>query len=223
MAVTSTTKNSNVKTDVVFEWQGVNKRGIKVSGEMSGDSLLQVKATLRSQGITPSKVRKKPQPLFNFKKPKITAADISVFTRQVATMLQAGVPLVQTLEMIEKGGENPKMREMIGQLNMQVQAGLPFSDALRDHPRYFDDLYCDLVQSGEQSGALEQIFDRIATYKEKAEYLKSKIKKALFYPIAVVCIAVIVTAILLIFVVPQFEEIFKSFGAGTAVLYPNRH
>jgi type IV pilus assembly protein PilC len=143
----------------------------------------------------------------------ITPMDIAVMTRQIATMLTAGVPLVQTIEMIGSGHDNPKMGRLLNDIGHKLQSGIPLSDCLREHPLYFDDLYCDLVSSGEQSGALETIYDRIATYKEKAEALKSKIKKAMTYPIAVLIIAAIVTSILLLFVVPVFQEIFNGFGA----------
>jgi type IV pilus assembly protein PilC len=176
--------------------------------------LIELKAQLRKQGITPSKVKKKPKPLFGLGgDKKITPADIAVITRQIATMLTAGVPLVQSIDMIGKGHDNGNMRKLLGDISNKLQAGIPLSECLREHPKYFDDLYCDLVHSGEQSGSLETIYDRIATYKEKAEALKSKIKKALTYPIAVMVVALIVTSILLIFVVPVFKEIFDSFGA----------
>ena len=173
-----------------------------------------LKAQLRKQGITPGRVKKKAKPLFGMSGEKaITQGDIAAITRQIATMLGAGVPLVQTIEMIGTGHSNPKMQRLLGDIGNKLQSGLPLSDCLREHPLQFDDLYCDLVNSGEQSGALETIYDRIATYKEKAEILKAKIKKAMTYPIAVLVIALIVTSILLIFVVPVFQEIFESFGA----------
>jgi type IV pilus assembly protein PilC len=202
------------KEPAIYSWSGVNRKGKKVSGEMQAASMMEAKAQIRRQGLTPYKVKKKGKPLFGSDGgKKVGPADISVFTRQVATMLQAGVALVQTLEMIAMGTENKKMQKLIIKLNNKVQSGIPFSETLRDYPLLFDDLYCDLVQSGEQSGALDNIFDRVATYKEKAEALKSKIKKAMNYPIAVLSIAGIVTSILLIFVVPQFQEIFAGFGA----------
>ncbi|NMP15794.1 type II secretion system F family protein [Thalassotalea sp. Y01] len=173
---------------------------------------MELKAQLRKQGITPLKHKKKQKSLFNGDKP-IRPVDIAVVTRQIATMLTAGVPLVQTIEMIGKGNDNGNMRKLLGDIGNKIQSGLPLSECLREHPKYFDDLYCDLVESGEQSGALEAIFDRIAIYKEKAEALKSKIKKALFYPISVLVIAAVVTSILLIFVVPTFVDIFNDFGA----------
>jgi len=207
-------KAAPVKALDVFIWQGVNRKGKKVNGELSAGSQVELKAQLRKQGITPGRIRKKPKPLFGMGgDKKITAADIAVITRQIATMLGAGVPLVQTIEMIGKGESNGNLQRLLGEIGNRLASGIPLSECLRDHPKYFDDLYCDLVQSGEQSGSLETIYDRIATYKEKAEALKAKIKKALTYPISVLVIATIVTAILLIFVVPVFQEIFNSFGA----------
>ena len=216
MAVAGTKANKipTPKALDVFIWQGLNRKGKKVNGELSATSLLELKAQLRKQGITPGKIKKKPKPLFGMGgDKKITPADIAVTTRQIATMLGAGVPLVQSIEMIGKGHNNGNMQKLLAEIGNKLQSGLPLSDCLRDHPKYFDDLYCDLVASGEQSGALESIYDRIATYKEKAEALKAKIKKAMTYPIAVLVIAAIVTSILLIFVVPVFQDIFNSFGA----------
>ncbi|MDO7086462.1 type II secretion system F family protein [Pseudocolwellia sp. AS88] len=216
MAVSSTKskKTAAPKALDVFVWQGVNRKGKKISGELPAPSLMALKAQLRKQGITPGKVKKKAKPLFGMSGEKpITQGDIAAITRQIATMLGAGVPLVQTIEMIGTGHSNPKVQRLLGDIGNKLQSGLPLSDCLRDHPLHFDGLYCDLVNSGEQSGSLETIYDRIATYKEKAEILKAKIKKAMTYPIAVLVIALIVTSILLIFVVPVFQEIFESFGA----------
>ena len=218
MAITATKKSAKrqgkVKEQDTFIWQGVNRKGKKISGELPANSVIELKSQLRKQGITPSRVKKKAKPLFGIGGDKpITPADIAVITRQIATMLGAGVPLVQTIEMIGKGHDNGKMRKLLGDIGINLSSGIPLSDCLRNHPLYFDSLYCDLVASGEQSGALETIYGRIATYKEKAEALKSKIKKAMTYPIAVLVIAAIVTSILLIFVVPVFQEIFASFGA----------
>lgn len=201
-----------IKEQDVFIYTGVSRRGKKVKGDIKGTSISEAKALLRQQGITPGVVKRKPKPLFSFE-PKITAADISVVTRQIATMLGAGVPLVQTIDLIANGSSNKNLRVLMQKVSAKVQAGLPLSDVLREHPKHFDELYCDLVHSGEQSGALDKIFDRVAIYKEKAEALKSKIKKAMFYPVAVIVVAAIVTSILLIFVVPQFAEIFAGFGA----------
>ncbi|MBS3797395.1 type II secretion system F family protein [Pseudoalteromonas sp. BDTF-M6] len=196
-----------------FQWVGVSSRGKKLEGELNSTSIALVKAQLRKQGITPSKVKRKPKSLFGGGQKRIIPKDIAVLTRQIATMLLAGVSLVQAIDMIADGSENPSVKNLLKNIGEEVKAGHPLSSALRKHPKYFDDLYCDLVASGEQSGALDRIFDRIALYKEKAEALKSKIKKAMFYPIAVIIVAIIVTSILLIFVVPQFEEIFSGFGA----------
>ena len=207
-------KQNNDKDLDTFQWVGVNSRGKKLEGELSGQSIALIKAQLRKQGITPSKVKRKAKPLFGIKSvQKITPKDIALITRQIATMLMAGVPLIQTIEMIGSGTKNKSITKLMEGIGDEVKAGVPLSQALRKHPRYFDDLYCDLVASGEQSGALDKIFDRVALYKEKAEALKSKIKKAMFYPIAVLVVAVIVTSILLIFVVPQFQDIFNGFGA----------
>jgi len=207
-------KTPQAKALDIFIWQGVNRKGKSVSGELPASSMLELKAQLRKQGITPGKAKKKPKSLFgNSNDKKILPADMAIITRQIATMLGAGVPLVQTVEMIGKGHSNGNMQRLLGDISNKLQSGIPLSECLRDHPKHFDDLYCDLVSSGEQSGALETIYDRIATYKEKAEALKSKIKKAMTYPISVLVIALIVTSILLIFVVPVFQDIFASFGA----------
>ena len=197
-----------------FTWIGVSARGKRLEGELTANSIALVKAQLRKQGITPSKVKRKPKPLFGIeKKQKITPKDIALVTRQIATMLMAGVPLIQSIEMIGSGSTNKSVAKLMTTIGDEVKAGQTLSSALKKHPRYFDNLYCDLVASGEQSGALDKIFDRVALYKEKSEALKSKIKKAMFYPIAVLVVAVIVTSILLIFVVPQFQDIFNGFGA----------
>jgi type IV pilus assembly protein PilC len=210
----SATDKTKVKEQDIFVWYGVNRKGKKINGELPANSIIELKSQLRKQGITPSRVKKKPKPLFGLSSDKaITAADIALITRQIATMLGAGVPLVQTIQMIGSGNDNGKIRKLLSNIGLQLSSGIPLSDCLREHPLYFDNLYCDLVASGEQSGALETIYGRIATYKEKAEALKSKIKKAMTYPISVLVIAAIVTSILLIFVVPVFQEIFAGFGA----------
>lgn len=193
-------------------WSGKNKKGAVIKGEMTATSINEAKNILRRRGIAVSKIKKAPQPLFGMGA-KIEALDICNVSRQIATMLSAGVTLIQTLEMIAKEHDKPPMRKMLNEITHEVQSGNPLSGSLRKFPDFFDDLYCDLVKTGEQSGALEDIYDRIATYKEKAEALKSKIKKAMFYPVAVIVVAFVVTTILLVFVVPQFEEIFNGFGA----------
>jgi type IV pilus assembly protein PilC len=195
-----------------FAWEGTNKQGAKIKGESSGQSPALVKAQLRKQGINPTKVRKKAASLFSAGK-KVTPLDIALFTRQMATMMKAGVPLLQAFDIIGEGFENPNMRKLVDDLKQEVAAGNSFASSLRKQPKYFDELYCNLVDSGEQAGALETLLDRVASYKEKTEALKAKIKKAMTYPISVVVVAVIVTAILLIKVVPAFDDVFKSFGA----------
>ncbi|GAB3011422.1 type II secretion system F family protein [Bowmanella dokdonensis] len=201
------------KTLDTFTWQGKNRKGQAIKGEITAKSLAEARNLLRRQGVSATRVKKFSKPLFGKGSEKINAADICVLSRQIATMLGAGVTLIQTIDMIAQGHSKARMRKLLTDIGNEVKAGNPLSSALRKHPDHFEDLYCDLVETGEQSGALETIYDRIATYKEKAEALKSKIKKAMFYPIAVVVVAFIVTTILLIFVVPQFEEIFSSFGA----------
>ena len=195
-----------------FAWEGTDKKGAKIKGEINGQNPALVKAQLRKQGINPLKVKKKPKPLFSPGK-KIKPMDIALFTRQMATMMKAGVPLLQSFDIIGEGFDNPNMRTLINDVKQEVAAGNSFAASLRTRPQYFDDLYCNLVDAGEQSGALEMLLDRVATYKEKTEALKAKIKKAMTYPVAVIIVAVIVTAILLIKVVPTFQGVFAGFGA----------
>jgi type IV pilus assembly protein PilC len=196
----------------VFTWEGLDKKGTKVSGEISGHNPPLVKAQLRKQGINPTKVRKKSVSIFS-KGKKIKPLDIAFFSRQMATMMKAGVPLLQSFDIIIEGTDNPNMRTLVDDIKQQVASGHSFATALRQKPQYFDDLFCSLVDAGEQAGALESLLDRVATYKEKTEVLKAKIKKAMTYPAAVVVVAFIVTGILLIKVVPQFQSVFDGFGA----------
>ena len=196
-----------------YLWQGTDKNGNKTKGEIQGSSQALVKAQLRKQGVSPTKVKRKAKDLFGSRKQKIKPSNIAVFARQLATMMKSGIPLVQSFEIVGESLENPSMRELVGQIRDDVAAGNTFADCIRKHPRYFDELFSNLVDAGEQSGTLETMLDRLATYKEKSEALKSKIKKAMNYPIAVVGIALVVTAILLIKVVPQFATTFSSFGA----------
>lgn len=196
----------------IFIWEGTDRRGAPSNGEVSGQSIALVKAHLRKQGVSPTKVKRKPTPLFG-KGKRIKPKDIALFTRQMATMTRAGVPLLQAFDIISEGFENPNMRDMINGVKQEVASGTSFAQALRSQPKYFDDLYCNLVNAGEQAGALETLLDRVATYKEKTEELKGKIKKAMTYPIAVLIVALVVSAILLIKVVPQFQSIFEGFGA----------
>jgi type IV pilus assembly protein PilC len=196
----------------VFTWEGLDKKGTKVTGEINGHNPALVKAQLRKQGINPTKVRKKSVSIFS-KGKKIKPLDIAFFSRQMATMMKAGVPLLQSFDIIIEGSDNPNMRKLINDVKQEVASGQSFATALRKHPNYFDDLFCNLVDAGEQAGALESLLERVATYKEKTESLKAKIKKAMTYPIAVVVVAFIVTGILLIKVVPQFQSVFAGFGA----------
>lgn len=195
-----------------FTWEGTDRKGTKVKGEMTGLNPALIKAQLRKQGINPTRVRKKSVSLFG-KGKKIKPMDIALFTRQLATMMSAGVPLLQAFDIIGEGFDNPNMRKLVDDIKQDVAAGNSLANSLRKQPQYFDDLYCNLVDAGEQSGALETLLDRVATYKEKTEALKKKIKKAMTYPAAVIVVAVIVSAILLIKVVPQFQSVFEGFGA----------
>ncbi len=199
-----------------FVWEGRDRKGNKTKGEMTGSNLALVKAQLRKQGIMADKVKKKPKPLFGGSK-KITPFDIALFTRQMATMMKAGVPLVQSFDIVTDGLENQGLKELITAIRNDVAGGTSFASSLRRHPKHFDDLYCNLVDSGEKAGALEQMLDRIAVYLEKTETLKKKVKKAMTYPAAVVAVAIVVTAILLVKVVPQFESLFQGFGADLPV------
>ncbi len=207
------TKAATKDKSTAFVYKGVDKKGNRVQGEVKGTTSALVRAQLMKQGIRTTGVRKKPQPLFGGGKKKIRPMDIAVFTRQMATMMKAGVPLVQSFEIVADGLENKSLRELVLTIREDVASGSGFAPSLRKHPRYFDDLFCNLVESGEQSGALETMLDRIALYKEKTEQIKAKIKKALTYPIAVIVVAVLVTAILLVKVVPTFAETFQGFGA----------
>ncbi|HNC69373.1 MAG TPA: type II secretion system F family protein [Pseudomonadales bacterium] len=201
-----------LKTET-FHYQGKDRRGSPVQGEIKSESISLAKAQLRKQGILAQTVRKKGKPLFGERKKAITPADIAVFSRQLATMMKAGVPLVQSFDIVADGQDNAAFRELIVSLRNDVAGGNSLASALAKHPRQFDDLFCNLVHAGEQSGKLDSMLDRVATYKEKTEALKAKIRKALTYPAAVVLVALIVTTILLIWVVPQFAETFSSFGA----------
>ncbi len=199
---------------ITFLWEGKDKSGNSSKGKIAAESIAIAKANLRKQGISPKKLKRESSfTLFDKKAAKIKPVDIAFFTRQMATMMRAGVPLLQGLEIVANGVEKQKLRNIILTIRQDVNSGADLSSALRKHPLYFDSLYCNLVQAGEHSGALETMLDRIATYKEKLESLKAKIKKALTYPAAVVVVGIIVSAILLVKVVPQFEQIFVSFGS----------
>ena len=204
--------------DLMFLWEGTDKRGVRIKGESKGVSIALIKADLRRQGINPLKVKKKPTPLFGKRKKKITPKEIAVFSRQLATMMASGVPLVQSFEIVGRGHENPSMQELIMAIKADVESGGTLAEALAKHPRQFDALTCNLVRAGEQAGILETLLNKIATYKEKVEGIKGKIKKAMFYPVAIVIVAFIVTGILLYFVVPQFQSLFEGFGADLPAL-----
>lgn len=198
---------------VVFLWEGRDKRGVRLKGQQVASNPNLVRAELRRQGISPIRVRKKPKPLFGGAGGRIRSKDIAVFSRQLATMLKSGVPLVTAFQIIAGGIKNPKMRTMVDRIRADVESGGSLFEALSAHPVQFDELYTNLVKAGEEAGVLDTILDEIASYKERIEAIKGKIKKALYYPTAVVGVAIMVSAILLIYVIPQFEGIFTSFGA----------
>ncbi len=195
-----------------FLWEGTDKNGKKVKGKSLANSEASVRADLRRQGVVPTRIRKQRQALFSGGS-RIETADIAIFSRQLATMLSAGIPLVQAFEIVGNGHENAAMQKLILSIKADVEGGSSLAEALAKQPLYFDDLFVNLVEAGEQAGALETLLDKIATYKEKTEAIKKKIKKALTYPAAVLAVAFIVTTILLIFVIPSFEDLFQGFGA----------
>ena len=198
-------------TQAPFTWEGKDRTGKTVKGKVVSTSEAAVRSELRRQGVVPTRVRK--QSMLFRKQGKVTAGDIAIFARQLATMMTAGIPLVQSFDIVGAGHENPAMQKLIMAIKADVEGGSSLHEALAKHPLHFDDLFVSLVAAGEQAGALETLLEKIATYKEKTEAIKKKIKKALFYPAAVVVVAIIVTAILLIFVIPEFESLFQGFGA----------
>ena len=204
---------TKIEKKSLFSWEGTDRKGNKTSGVLNGSNMAVVKAQLRKQGVKPTKVKKQSATFGSTKKKKITQFDIAIFTRQLATMMKAGVPLIQSFDIVADGLENPSLRDLVLDIKNEVAAGNNFAGALRKHPQHFDDLFCNLVDSGEKSGALETMLARVASYLEKTELLKKKVKKAMSYPIAVVAVAFIVTTILLIKVVPSFESMFQNFGA----------
>ena len=206
MAETATLSNTP------FLWEGTDRNGKKIKGKSLAGDEATVRADLRRQGVVPTRIRKQRQGLFSGGG-KITTGDIALFSRQLATMLAAGIPLVQAFEIVGNGHENAAMQKLILAVKADVEGGSALAEALAKHPLYFDDLFVNLVEAGEQAGALESLLDKVATYKEKTEAIKKKIKKALTYPAAVLVVAFVVTTILLIFVIPSFEDLFKGFGA----------
>lgn len=219
MAVTRSAAKKTVPVDrntsqmSMFVWEGTDKRGVKMKGEQQSKSMNLLRAELRRMGITPTVVKPKSKPLFGAAGKVITPKEIAFFSRQMATMMKSGVPIVQSLEIIGSGHKNPRMKKMIDSIRTDIEGGSSLHEAISKHPVQFDELYRNLVRAGESAGVLETVLDTIANYKENIEALKGKIKKALFYPATVIAVAIIVSAILLIFVVPQFEATFKSFGA----------
>jgi len=205
----SSTAIRAIKRDVPFIWEGKDKRGKIVKGKMLAKDELALRAHLRQQGVAASRIKKQSTRTGG----KVRPADIAVFSRQLATMMAAGIPLVQSFDIVGAGHDNPAMQKLILDVKQDVEGGMALHEALAKRPLHFDDLFVNLVEAGEQAGALENLLDKIATYKEKTEALKAKVKKALFYPTAVLAVAIIVTVILLIFVIPQFEDLFKGFGA----------
>ncbi len=206
----------NNPKQVDFIWEGLDKNRQKSKGVITAKSEVLARTELRRQGYRITKIRKKSKPLFS-KVREITASDIAIFSRQLATLLKAGIPLVQAFDIIGKGHENPSMQLMLLSIKTNLESGDTLAESLKKNPLYFDELFCNLVEAGESAGVLETLLDKIATYKEKTESIKKKIKKALTYPTAVIFVAFIVTAILLLFVVPVFEELFKSFGADLPI------
>lgn len=206
------------QVQAIYLWEGLDRRGNRAKGEIEATSLEHAKARLRQMGNNPLKVKAKPKPLFGGGGKSINSRDIAIFSRQLATMISSGVPLVQAFEIIGRGHEKMRMREMLLAVKTDVEGGMSLANSLRKHPMQFDDLTCNLVHAGEQAGILESLLDKIAVYKEKTEQIKGKIKKAMFYPVAVLVVAFIITAILLIFVIPQFADMFKGFGADLPAL-----
>lgn len=202
-----------VTTMPLFVWEGTDKRGKVMKGEQQAKNVNAVRAELRRQGITPKVVKAKSKPLFGAAGKPITPLDIAVFSRQMATMMKSGVPIVGALEIIANGNKNPRMTAMVNDLRADIEGGSALSEALARHPVQFDELFRNLVKAGESAGVLETVLDMVATYKENIESLKGKIKKAMFYPAMVIAVALLVSAILLIFVVPTFKEVFAGFGA----------
>src|SRR5579862_4583427 len=211
MAPAATTAVKAIKRDIPFAWEGKDKRGNRVKGKSLAPDEVVLRSELRRQGIAASKIRK--QTTAPGRGGKVKPEDIAIFSRQLATMLAAGIPLVQAFEIVGNGNDKPAMQKLILDIKADVEGGTSLHESLGKHPLHFDDLFVNLVEAGEQAGALESLLDKIATYKEKTEALKKKVKKALFYPTAVLVVAVIVTVILMIFVIPQFEDLFKGFGA----------
>jgi type IV pilus assembly protein PilC len=210
MATLAAKKRIQKKELPLFTWEGINKAGVKIRGENQAMNENFLRAELRRQGISPKLIKKKRKPL---SKGKIKPVDISYFARQLTTMMRAGVPMVQSLELIGEGHENPAMRDLIKKVQFDIEGGADLAGALGAHPLYFDNLFVNLIRAGEQAGTLEDMIDKVATYKEKTERMKAKVKKAMMYPLMVVIAAVVVSTIMLVWVIPTFKDIFEGFGA----------
>ena len=202
----------------LYRWQGKNHHGHDVQGQMAADNSAQVKVLLRKQGIQPVWVRRQSRPLLTPRQPKITALDIALFSRMLATLLSSGVPLIQAMQLIAEGHDNARMQRLVLDIKANVESGTSLTQALAAQDRYFNPLYISLIQAGEQSGTLDNLLDEIACYQEKTEALKIKVKKALMYPSVIILVAISVTIILMIAVIPQFESLFRNFGADLPVL-----
>ncbi|MCX7239807.1 MAG: type II secretion system F family protein [Burkholderiales bacterium] len=202
------TAKSTATKDAVFDWEGKDRNGKQVRGEIRASGENQIKATLRRQGVTPTKIKKRRMRSGKSIKPK----DMAIFTRQLATMMKAGVPLLQAFDIVGRGNPNPSVTKLLNDIRTDVETGTSLSTAFRKFPLYFDNLYCNLVEAGEQAGILDQLLDRLAVYMEKTEAIKSKIKSALMYPITVLIVAFVVVAVIMIFVIPSFKQVFTSFG-----------
>ncbi len=211
MAPAATATVRTLKRDIPFAWEGRDKRGQRVKGNSLAPDESALRVELRRQGIAPSRIRKQSQSL---KGGRVNAADIAIFSRQLATMLASGIPMVQAFEIVASGSDKPALQKLILDIKGDIEAGTSLHEALAKHPLHFDDLFVNLVEAGEQAGALETLLDKVATYKEKSEAIKKKVKKALFYPAAVVSVAFVVTIILMIFVIPEFQKLFQGFGAN---------
>lgn len=206
MATTAKSKNAK---EFVFEWEGKDRNGKQVRGETRASGENQVQSMLRRQGVTPVKIKRRRMSAGSSIKPK----DMAIFTRQLATMMKAGVPLLQAFDIVGRGNPNPRVTKLLNDIRTDVETGTSLSVAFRKYPLYFDNLYCNLVEAGEAAGILDQLLDRLAVYMEKTEAIKSKIKSALMYPISVLVVAFVVVAVIMIFVIPAFKEVFSSFGA----------
>jgi type IV pilus assembly protein PilC len=209
MATSTAISKTNSSKDAVFEWEGKDRNGKQVRGELRAAGENQVKASLRRQGVIPTKIKKRRMSAGRSIKPK----DLAIFTRQLATMMKAGVPLLQAFDIVGRGNPNPRVTKLLNDIRTDVETGTSLSVAFRKYPLYFNSLYCNLVEAGESAGILDQLLDRLAVYMEKTEAIKSKIKAALMYPIAVLVVAFVVVTVIMIFVIPAFKEVFTSFGA----------